>query len=111
MDDERDDFLDEVAEEQAARNPDFPALVDAALAVRRLLRALATRRAKLGLSQTAVAARMGTSQAAVARLERGEVDPRCSTIGRYATALGAKVEWQVAELSTQEESSARARRA
>ena len=42
----------------------------------------------LGLSQTQVAARMGTSQSAVARLETGTSDVLMSTVERYASALG-----------------------
>ncbi|MEK7426580.1 MAG: helix-turn-helix domain-containing protein, partial [Actinomycetota bacterium] len=64
---------------------------------RELLRELAVRREKLGLSQTAVAARMGTSQSAVARLETGEVDTKLSTIERFAAALGQRVEWRIAK--------------
>lgn len=89
------DFLDEVVEERTAGNPQFPALVDAALRRRQLLRSLASKREELGLSQTAVAARMATSQSAVARLETGEVDARLSTVERYAAALGQQVEWTV----------------
>lgn len=62
---------------------------------RQLLRDLAARREKLGLSQTVVAARMGTSQSAVARLEAGEVDAKLSTGERFAAALGQKVEWRI----------------
>jgi ribosome-binding protein aMBF1 (putative translation factor) len=85
------DFLDEVVRERAKRNPEFPKMVDAALRARRLVRSLAARRQKLGLSQTVVAARMGTSQSAVARLESGEVDPRISTVERYALVLGEEL--------------------
>jgi len=46
------------------------------------------------LSQTEIAARMGTSQSAVARLESGELDVRLSTLERYAAALGRTVDWQ-----------------
>jgi transcriptional regulator with XRE-family HTH domain len=55
--------------------------------IRRLVRSMAGRRRELNLSQTQVAARMGTSQAALARLEVGVADPRMSTIERYAAAL------------------------
>jgi transcriptional regulator with XRE-family HTH domain len=48
-------------------------------------------RQELGLSQTEVAARMGTSQSAVARLERGDADVRLSTLRRYAAALDRRV--------------------
>ncbi len=49
------------------------------------------------MSQTAVAAVMGTSQSAVARLETGDVDAKLSTVERYAAALGHKVEWRLAK--------------
>ena len=52
-------------------------------------------RRERGWSQTEVAARMGTSQSAVARLERGELDVRLSTVERYAAAVGRTVDWQV----------------
>ena len=88
-----EDFLDEVIRERSVENPGFPTLVEAALERRRLLRALATERESLGLSQTEVAARMGTSQSSVARLESGEADARFSTVERFASALGRKVTW------------------
>ena len=50
----------------------------------------------LGLSQTEVAARMGTSQSAVARLEQGEADARLSTVERLAAALEIRVTWSLA---------------
>lgn len=91
------DFLDEVIAEHTARDPAFPQLVDAALRRRELLRALAERREQLGLSQTAVAARMGTSQSSIARLEAGEADARLSTIERFAAAVGHSIEWRLGE--------------
>jgi ribosome-binding protein aMBF1 (putative translation factor) len=93
----RRDFLDEIVDERNRRNPEFPDLVEAALRRRQLLRELATRREKLGLSQTAVAARMGTSQSAVARLEAGEIDAKLSTVERFAAALGERIEWRIAK--------------
>jgi transcriptional regulator with XRE-family HTH domain len=47
------------------------------------------------LSQTELAARMGTSQSAVARLESGEADARLSTLERYADALGVELHWEL----------------
>lgn len=87
----RRDFLDEIVEERTKVNPEFPQMVEAALRARRLVRTLAERRRGLGLSQTVVAARMGTSQSALARLEAGESDPRISTVERYALALGEEL--------------------
>jgi ribosome-binding protein aMBF1 (putative translation factor) len=92
------EFLDEIIDERSERNPEFPDLVEAALRRRQLLRELAARREKLGLSQTVVAARMGTSQSAVARLETGEIDAKFSTVERFAAALGQKLEWRVANV-------------
>src|SRR3954463_11283011 len=92
---DRRDFLDEIVDERSTRDPEFPELVEAALRRRQLLRELATKREELGMSQTAVAARMGTSQSAVARLEAGEMDAKFSTVERFAAALGQKVEWRV----------------
>jgi DNA-binding XRE family transcriptional regulator len=60
---------------------------------------LVARRRETGLSQTEVAARMGTSQSTVARLEAGEVDPRLSTLQRYAEALGAGLDIQLRDRS------------
>jgi predicted transcriptional regulator len=62
---------------------------------RALIAELAEVRRVSGTSQTEVAARMGTSQSAVARLESGEWDARLSTIERYAAAVGTTVDWRV----------------
>jgi ribosome-binding protein aMBF1 (putative translation factor) len=58
---------------------------------RALVGDLVARRRAAGLSQGAVADRMGTSQSAVARLEAGLVDARMSTVQRYAAAVGARL--------------------
>ncbi len=44
------DLIDELTEERAKGNPDFPEMVEAALKARRLLRSLSDRRRELGLS-------------------------------------------------------------
>ena len=44
-----------------------------------------------GLSQRALASRMGTSQAAIARLEAGGVGSTLTTLQRVATALQLEV--------------------
>ena len=61
----------------------------------RLVRELAGQRQAAGLSQTEVAARMGTSQSAVARLESGTADLRASTLERYAAAVGGQIAWKL----------------
>ena len=61
----------------------------------RLVRELAEQRQAAGLSQTEVAARMGTSQSAVARLESGTADVRATTLERYAAAVGSQITWKL----------------
>jgi len=47
-------------------------------------------RVRAGLSQSELAARMGTSQSAIARLESGQTLPSTKTLLRYANATGSK---------------------
>ena len=89
------DFLDELIADGEAKHPGFTLMVEAALERRRLLRELAEDRVERGLSQTAVAAEMGTSQSAVARIESGDADLKMSTVERYAAMLGRKIEWRI----------------
>lgn len=89
------DFLEEIMDERTARNPDFPKLVDAAARRRALLRALGKMREGQNRSQTAVAARMSSSQSSIARLEGTASDARVSTIDRYAEVLGYQVQWHL----------------
>lgn len=63
---------------------------------RRLVSELTAQRQSAGLSQTQVAARMGTSQSAVARIEAGDADVRASTLERYAAAIGSQLSWRLA---------------
>jgi transcriptional regulator with XRE-family HTH domain len=76
-------------------DPVFPGFKEMAARRRDLSAALTACRLDLGLSQTEVAARMGTSQSAVARLESGEADIRLSTLERYAAALGQQLDWRL----------------
>jgi phage-related protein/DNA-binding XRE family transcriptional regulator len=48
-------------------------------------------RLRAGLSQAELAARMGTSRSAIARLESGQTLPSTKTLLRYARATGSKV--------------------
>ncbi len=83
------DFLAEIVEERTKRNPAFPDLVAEAAARQKLARKLATLREKKSLSQTVVAARMGTSASVVSKLEAGG-DVKMSTLQRYVAAIGRK---------------------
>jgi ribosome-binding protein aMBF1 (putative translation factor) len=69
----------EVKAEYDALAPEFETSAE-------LLRA----RLHAGLSQTELAARMGTSQSAIARLESGQTLPSTKTLLRYAEATGNK---------------------
>ena len=89
----RRDFLEELIDERTKKNPQFPELVQSALERRQLMRELAAAREEAGMSQTVVAARMGTSQSAVARIETGEADVRLSTADRFAAAVGKRLTW------------------
>lgn len=91
------DFLDEIIRERSARNSAFAEMVDEAYEGRVFLRKIAETRKAAKLTRTAVAARMGTSEAAVARLEAGTVDPKASTIERFAAAVGKRVRWQLVD--------------
>lgn len=79
------------------RRPVFPGFAEMADARRRLVDDLVVRRRAQGLSQTEVAARMGTSQSAVARLEASTGDLKVSTLERYAAAVGTPIAWTLAE--------------
>src|SRR3954451_11945314 len=76
------------------RRSSFPGLEGLSGWRRALIDELAAARRESELSQTEIAARMGTSQSAVARLESGELDARLSTLERSATALVPRVDCQ-----------------
>ncbi len=75
--------------------PVFPGFREMSARRRALTEELVERRMALGLTQTEVAARMGTSQSAVARLETGGSDVLMSTLDRYASALGRRLDWKL----------------
>ena len=83
----RKDFLEEMIAERTARNPKFPRLLEEADRRRKLARRLAGKRERKGLSQTVVAAKMGTSPSVVSKLEGGG-DVKLSTLQRYCRAIG-----------------------
>jgi predicted transcriptional regulator len=77
------------------RRSAFPGLQGLSERRRELIDELVRARRAGDLSQTEIAARMGTSQSAVARLESGQLDARLSTLQKYAAALGRTVTWQI----------------
>jgi DNA-binding transcriptional regulator YiaG len=84
------DFLDEILAQRSKKNARFPALV--AGAERRLVvaSALAGIRERLHLSQSVVAARMGTAASVVSRLEAGG-NVKLSILQRYCAAIGQEL--------------------
>jgi ribosome-binding protein aMBF1 (putative translation factor) len=84
------DFLTEIIDDRTRKNPGFPGLVAEADARRKLARKLTKRREAKALSQTVVAARMGTSASVVSKLESGG-DVKLSTLQRYCAAIGTKL--------------------
>jgi predicted transcriptional regulator len=61
------------------------------------LKELAAMRVRAHISQQTVAKRVKTSQPAIARLEAGVIDPRLSTLQRYAASIGKRVEWTLVD--------------
>jgi ribosome-binding protein aMBF1 (putative translation factor) len=84
----------EVAEVEAQKSEAFTSLKVAHAASEEefaLVSALIGARAEAGLSQSELAARMGTSQAAIARLESGRYWPTTRTLQRLAEATGTRL--------------------
>ena len=58
-----------------------------------LVKEMLSARARVGLSQEAVAERMGTTKSAISRLEAaGKHSPSLSTLKKYAQAVGCHLE-------------------
>jgi len=83
------DFVAEIVADRTRRNPEFPGLLKEAEDRLALARKLAAMREKKRLSQTVVAARMGTSASVVSKLEAGG-DVKMSTLQRYCAAIGQR---------------------
>ena len=73
------------------KDPKFRAAYDALEDEFALVSALIGARAAAGMTQEQVAAAMGTTQAAVARLESGRNHPSTRTLHRFAKATGTKL--------------------
>jgi ribosome-binding protein aMBF1 (putative translation factor) len=65
------------------------------------IRSLRAARESAGLSLDEVASRSGIDKAQLSRLENGKVlDPRPSTLSRYARAIGKRLAWSLADLES-----------
>jgi predicted transcriptional regulator len=71
-------------------NPEVKAEYDSLATEFEISAELLKARLRAGLSQAQLAARMGTSQSAIARLESGQTLPSTKTLLRYAEATGNK---------------------
>jgi len=92
INDEEEDFLEELMEEFSKKDPDFRIMVEALALQRHMLREIGEERKKSGLSQAEVAARIGITQDELDGLEYGETDPRLSVLSRLAAVLGLQLE-------------------
>ena len=78
---------------KAKRRRGFKAAYDALAVEYTIANQMLAARSRAGLTQEAVASRMGTSKSTVSRLEAaGKHAPSLSSIKRYAEAVGCKVE-------------------
>ena len=84
------DFLDEMVERYSVDDPEFKTRYETAVAEMELIDQLVALRKAQKISQTTVADRMQTTQAAVSRMER-QADAKLSTIREYARAVDAKI--------------------
>ena len=71
-------------------NPAVRQAYDAQAPEFELARELIAARTHAGLTQGEVAARMGTTQSVVARIESGRSTPSMRTVQRFASAVGAR---------------------
>ncbi len=73
------------------KDPEFAAAYAEAEAEHSVIEAMLGARIAAGLTQAEVAARAGTTQSAIARLEGGAVSPTVETLRKYAKAVGKRL--------------------
>ena len=78
--------------ERLLANPKVKAENDALAPEFEIATELIRARLRAGLSQAQLAARMKTSQSAIARLESGKTLPSAKTLLRFAEATGSKIQ-------------------
>ena len=78
---------------RAAKRPGFQEHYDALEEEYAIVRQLLAARTKAGLTQEAVAERMGTTKSAISRLEStGKHAPSLATLKKYAEVVGCKLQ-------------------
>ena len=85
--------VDDLAREWL-QDPEFRAEYDALEDELALAMALIEARTRAALTQAELAARMGTTQAVIARLESGRTKPSTRTLERFARATGTRLRIQ-----------------
>jgi DNA-binding XRE family transcriptional regulator len=78
--------------ERSAREPEFAQALLVAAEKRELAQKLKALRESRHVTQQEVARRAGKPQSAIARLERGDVEPRFDLLTKVARALGFRLE-------------------
>lgn len=96
-------FDSELKEE--LQNPEFAKMFGAAQAKSSLAITLAEARRQLNLTQQKLAARLGVSQAYIAKLEGGEANPTLERIGSLLAMLGLSLTTSTTTLSPYPETS------
>ncbi len=87
---EKDDFEKYLAKQ--LKNPEFREEYKKLEPVYNLIKKEIELRNKRKMSQKELAMRMGTSQSAIARFERGNINPTLEFVSRIAEALNVKLE-------------------
>lgn len=82
----------EYVSEREARDSEFRSVRAALRPNYEFRRALIGARLAAGLTQADLAARLGTTQSAIARMESGSMLPSVETLCRLATVLGVRFE-------------------
>lgn len=80
------------AKDQLLKDPKVKAEYDRLGPVYQLVGAMVEARHDAGLTQQEVAARMGTTQSVIARLENAHHLPSLDLVTRYAAAIGRRVD-------------------
>ena len=86
--------VDKWFEEEETKRPGFLAEVDEEVERMALAHRLKELREAAGLSQAALAKRIGTKPPGIARLESGRFAPRIGVLHKVATALGVRLRIQ-----------------
>ena len=73
------------------QDPEFRSAYTEAEGEYKVIEAMILARVAAGLTQSEVAARTGTTQSAIARLEGGRVSPSVETLRKYAAAVGKRL--------------------